>query len=327
MKKQKAKKSFSKHWITIWLVISILLIAVIGAFAVYADVNNKMKRVIAPSDKKDSLFTSNYLSSGTSNIRYVYFNAEDTPFGYDVIIRNYSPSDPGNVYDGIITYTLKAELAHKNGTSYLEATGMNGEEISLTCGEDTITINSSNLSEEIDQELSGSGEGGRKIWTISYTNIPLGSDYCIKLTAIPDNDNLQTISATIIIDNYPQAHREGWSCTLVESGNLSDYDAFNYTIIGTGAANLIFSYDESKVQINPAFYTLNSEVDAPTANTQKGGNWKKVVIHADPDSTQINRYDIQLYKVNSFQPSSSVYIDPNEEGSYVEFTTDVYTTP
>ena len=327
MNSKKTKKGFSKHWITIWLVVSILLIAVIGAFAVYADVNNKMKRVIVPSDKKDSLFTSNYLSSGSPNIRYVYFNAEDSPFGYDVIIRNYSPSDPGNVYDGEIKYTLRAELAHKNGSSYsaLEATGMNGEQIHLTCGVNEITINSSNLFEEIEQTISGSGESGRKIWTVSYTNIPLGSDYCIKMTATPENVNLQTISATIIIDSYPQVHREGWSCTLVESGNMSDYDAFNYTIIGTGAANLIFRYDESKVTINPAFYSLYGEVDAPVADTDKGGDWKKVVIHADPDSTDINRYDVQVYKVNSYQPSSSVYIDPNEAGSFVEFTTSDYT--
>lgn len=329
MDSKKTKKKFAKNWITIWLVISIILIAVIGAFAVYAEVNNKMKRVIAPSDIKESLFTSNYLSAGTTNIKYIYFHTEDAPYGYDVVIRNFSPSDPGNVYHDPIVYTFRAELAHKNGSLYTsqEASAMTNEAISLTCGDNVITINENNLSGNIEQTISGLGDTGKKIWTVSYANIPLGSDYCIKITATPDEVSLHSLSATIVIDNYPEVHREGWSCSLVESGTIADYDAFNYTIIGTGAANLTFSYDSSKLTINPAFYTLNSEVDAPIADSEKGGSWKKVVIHANPDLTNSNRYDIQLYKVNSFQPSSAVFIDPNENGSYVDFTTGSYTNP
>ena len=330
----KKKKASGKNWITIWLVVSILIVAGISSFAVYAEVNNKMKRVIAPSNQKESQFTSNYLSSGLSNIKFVYFNEGSTNFSYDVVIRNYSPLDPGNIHDSPIEFTLSAELVHKNGTAYAESPSeMNDESITLTCNnntddiEDDITlvIDSEHLSHNVVQTISGVGDTGKKIWHVSYSNIPLGSDYCIKLTAAPTDHNLQAISATIVIDKYPAVHREGWSCSLVESGTISDYDAFNYTIIGTGSSNLIFSYDESKLTINPAFYTLNDIVDDPV-DSEKGDDWKEIVIHVDSGSGN-NRFDIQLYKVYPYQPASFAEVDPNAEGSYVEFTTAAYTTP
>ena len=323
---KKVRKFRAKYWITIWLVISIILIAAIGAFAVYAEVNNKMRRVVTPSEKKESLFTSNLLASGSSNFKYVYFNAESTPYNYDVVIRNFSPLDPGRIYDKEIQYTFVAELVHKNGSAYneSEASSMNGGSIYLSCGNDTYVIDADTISIEVRQAISGLGDSGRKTWHVEYSNIPLGSDYCLKITAAPDDPHLQDISATIVIDNYPAVNREGWSCSLVESGDLSAYDAFNYTIIGTGSANLIFSYDESKVTINPAFYSINDEVDAPIV---KNGSWKSVVIHANSELTNNNRYDIQVFKINSFQPSSAVYIDPNEDGSYVTFEVANYTPP
>ena len=339
---KKIVKLFTRHWVAVWLVVaSTLFIAVLTAFGAYGDETKKMKRVIAPAAKSESLFTSNYLALGTTNIKSAFF--EDVPSPYDVIIRNYNPADPGTVFDGEITYTLTAALAHKDGTLYdttadataLTAMTTGGKSITIVCGSDTITLNGSTITDSKTPAvpLVGHGVTGENTWKVTYNNIGLDTDYCVKFTAAPAQaTNLNAISATIIVSSYPTVYQEGWECVLVESGSVGDYDAFNYTITGTGTKTLKFSYDSSKLIVNPAFYTLDTPYDKDnvTVNTVEdpadysgskthGDDWKTIIINADPDDSNVNRYDLQVYKVNSYQPNSFTEIMPNAENSYVEF--------
>lgn len=348
----KILKIFAKHWIAIWLVIvSALFIAVLTVFGSYGDETKKMKRVVAPAAKTESLFTSNYLALGTTNIKSAFF--EDAPYTYDVVIRNYNPADTGTIFDGDITYTLTAALAHKNGTLYnatTDATALaamidnadhsNDKIITIACGTDIITLNGTTISGSNSQihTLHDSGITGEDTWRVTYTNIGLDSDYCVKFIAKPAAaTNLNDISATIIVSSYPTVHQEGWECGLVESGTLADHDAFNYTISGTGTKTLKFSYDSSKLIVNPAFYTLDkayetgegenkitvNTVEDPASysggKTHSGSDWKTIIIHANPDDSSVNRYDLQVYKVNPYQPTSFAEITPNADDSYVEF--------
>lgn len=345
---KKIIKIFAKHWIAVWLaIVSALFIAVLTAFGSYGDETKKMKRVVAPAAKTESLFTSNYLALGTTNIKSAYF--ENTPYTYEVVIRNYNPADIGTVFDGDITYTFTAALAHKDGTTYdtskaADATALaamidsedhsKDKSITISCGTDSITLNGTTISGSNSQTHTLTELSREDTWTITYTNIGIDSDYCVKLTATPaPATNLNPISATILVSSYPTVHQEGWECVLVESGTIGNYDAFNYTISGTGTKTLKFSYDSSKLIVNPAFYTLDTPykdknsvsintVENPTtysgSNTH-GSDWKTIVIHADPDDSNVNRYDLQVYKVNPYQPASFNEITPNAANGFVEF--------
>ena len=344
MENNKVKKLLVKHWIAVWLVsVSALFVLVLTVFGSYGEENKKIKRVIAPAARTESLFTSNYLALGTTNIKSAFF--ETTPYTYDVVIRNYNPSDPNTIFDGDITYTFTAALAHKDGTLYsssndateLAAMTKDSKSITIACGTDTITLNGTNLSGSNTATHTLNKNSKEDTWTVTYTNnIGLDSDYCVKITAKPaPATNLDDISATIIVSSYPTVHQEGWECVLAESGTLEDYDAFNYTITGTGNKTLKFSYDSSKLIVNPAFYTLDTPytkngssvntVEDPIAYNGTGthtgdANWKTIIINADPDASKVNRYDLQVYKVDSYQPSSFTEVTPNASGSYIEFS-------
>lgn len=331
------KKFFARHWITVWLVaVSVLFTAILVTYAAYTDANRKIKRVVAPAAKTDNLFTSNFLSLGNSNVKSAFFEGTG-PYNFDVIIRNYNPADPNNIFDENITYTLSVELAHKNGTAYTasEAAAMPGTaNITVSINEDdsslheTLMLDATHISDASAKTHTLTSSNKDDSWHVRFTGLELGSDYCVKITATPNYIGLEAISATINIAEYPKIHQEGWTCELADGDPLSVYDAYNYTITGTGAKQLKFSYDSSKLVVNPAFYTLDlsyekdsvtvDQVVAPVDHATKSG-WKTIVINADPDITKSNRYDFQVYKVGSYQPASLTEITPNETGSYIEF--------
>ena len=164
---------------------------------------------------------------------------------------------------------------------------------------------------------------------VSYTGIDLDSDYCVKFIAHANNVDLEDIYATVIVASYPTVRPQGWNCVLSEAGSgdpVSDYDGFNYSISGTGAKNLKFSYDASKLAVNPACYQLdsNNDIAAPTAYSGSGtgskySTWKTIVISADPEQTFVNQYDLQLYKIGSYSPTTYDAIDQNKTNAFVEF--------
>lgn len=333
-KLNKIKKFLVKHWITVWLMIaSILLVSVITAFAAYTDANNRFKRVLVASKQISSLFTSNYLVSG-SNHRSVYFNdGEETSFS--VLLRNYDPSDPTQIYDGSITYSLHAELAHTSCNAYTSADlalsewNNNNMSIVISKGTDIITLSGETLSGDISSIVLSNTDGYgntnvRNIneWNITFDNIPLNSDYCVTLTATP-TDGTGPITATIGIANYPDTDHDGWTCSIADNRALpiGNYDAFNYIISGSGATTLKFSYDASKLTLNPIFTSYNSgavlnDTYQGSGNSASHSGWKTLVITVNNDN--VSRYDIQMYKSGTTSPSNWNLLDP-ENNNWVEF--------
>ncbi|MCR5020627.1 hypothetical protein [Ruminococcus sp.] len=334
MKNTKVVKFLKKNIFVVWIIaVSFLLSTVVFVYAAYESSNYKIKRVVAPAAASGNLFTSNYLSTGTTTIRSAYFN-DDEVITYNVVIRNYNPADRGTVFEGDIPYTLHAVLAHSDGTAYdatVDSVALgdmitNSRSITINMGNETLTLDGEHLSANSNTHtLSGTGEDGENEWTVVCNNIPLNSDYCLKLMAEPAGaTNLGSISATIIASSYPVVNLEGWSCYLVESGTLAAYDAFNYTITGTGTKTLKFSYDSTKLTVNESNYIFFTEIAAPVPYSgnvthSDSGNWRTIVISADPENTKMNRYDLQVYKVGSWQPISFDEITPGESGAFVEF--------
>ncbi len=334
MSNNKTLDWLKKHWIALWLVFaSLALFIVMLAHADYEQTNNKIKRVFAPSAGSFPLFTSDYLDKGTSgNFKSAFFRTGDT-LTYNVYVRNYNPIDPNTIYEKELQYTLTATLVHADGTPYTtgQASSMPGD-VTIICGEETITFSSSNLSGSFTQHtLSGRGDSGRDIYTVTYdSGFEIGNDYCVMLLADAVDTALDDISATIQASAYPEIHDEGWSCVLADAmndDNFALFDGFNFTISGTGIKTLYFSYDSSKLEINSANYSLISEINSPASYSAPNGahssdsNWKTVIINANPEATKVYRYDIQVYKkTENWNPTKS-QLDPDVSTSFVEFKT------
>ena len=333
MSKKKFLKFVKKQWILIWLVVASIALVTVISFAAYKDANNRIKRVFVASKQIDSLFTSNYLIS-EDNYNSVSFNEADTK-SFGVYIRNYDPSS-GGVHEGPITYSLHAELAHKTTNAYnagTDATALQtwtsqGMNIVISDGTHTITLSGETLSGSFESIVlpdtdpdTGTGSGKRNVhqWNVTFTNVPLDSDYCVTITATP-SDGSGAIKSTLGIGSFPDSQNDGWTCYVSDdkTEDIDDYDAFNYVITGSGGTKLYFSYDPSKLEVNPIFCTYNTE--ASLSNTYKGSTsegrtgWKTIEITVGT----VNRYDLQMYKVNSSSPSAWSALEP-ENKSWVEF--------
>ena len=332
---KKNLKFFTKHWITLWLVIvSVPLLAVIISFASYTDTNKRIKRVFVASKQISVLFTSNYLVSGT-NHKSICFNEDDLK-KFTVLLRNYDPSDPTQV-NGTMTYSLNAVLSHNNCSPYagtdaetaaLQAWTDGEMSIVISDGTNTMTLSGDKWNDSInaislpDTNESGTGSGVRNVheWEVTFTNIPLDSDYCVTLTATPSNGN-GAITATLDIASFPDSEHDGWDCFIADdtSQDINSFDAFNYIITGSGGTTLKFSYDATKLEVNPVFSLYNSE--ATLQNSYQGSvdgthtGWKTIEITVNPT---VHRYDLQMYKYNSSVPDNWNVLKP-ENKSWVEF--------
>lgn len=321
-----------RQWIMIWLISAIVGLTSIVVYGVYTEGVFKMKRVVAPASEMGGLFTSNHLILGGGSKSVYYREDAVSPYTFPLEIRNFNPNDPNTKYPGEIKYSLRASLAHMSLAEYKDDDPslitndsdwvQKGMSITVSLGDKIITLSGNKLSDELgtaeDEKFSLTNEHDRDNWTVSFNNIPLGTDYCVLITAIPLNQDLSEISQVLAINAVPEVYTEGWSCSIADdmSKTVDCYDAFNYTISGTGRKTLKFSYDADKLEINPTFYEYITEASSGiysgSTTLADRSNWKTITIEADPDTTLVNRYDFQMYKkVEPFQPNSFDELKPS----------------
>ena len=323
-----------QQWIVLWLLVAISGLTAVVVYAIYSEGENKIKRVVAPAAELGGLFTSNQLMVGGGS-KSVYYQESDTPpFEFPLEIRNYNVNDPDTKYQGTIEYSLTARLVHMNETPYTlaelpETSDWNATDapmsIAIELNNDKIELKGNAITGSLGAETKYTLTSANPLdsWTVTFTNIPLDTDYCVEITAVPVNQDLENLSQVIGISSVPEIYTEGWSCVIADdtSKSVNSYDAFNYTITGTGKKDLKFSYDSSVLEINPSFCEYLTEASIGNysgSTTENRSGWKTILIHADPDQTFVNRYDFQMYKVGTFSPGSFDDLKP-EESSYIEF--------
>ena len=199
--------------------------------------------------------------------------------------------------------------------------------IVITDGTNTITLSGDTHSDSISNIVlpdsdSSSTSGVRNIheWKVRFNNVELDSDYCVTLTATP-SDGSGALTSTLSVDSFPDSEFDGWSCFLLDdtTENINTFDAFNYMITGSGGTSIKFSYDATKLEINPVFLAYNTEASLKETyqGTESGSHtgWKTVEITVQEN---VNRYNLQMYKVGSNSPANWNIIKP-ENKNWVEF--------
>jgi len=124
-----------------------------------------------------------------------------------------------------------------------------------------------------------------------------------------------------------------WDGDITDSAYITrSYDFYNYVITGSGAGTLDIYWDSTMININKYFLIENNlanSISTVAANDPKFGDppaeecdsrvgWNKASLAVD--SKDINRYELQLYKTDSFtgDPSSYIKCDFNKTESQSE---------
>lgn len=113
-----------------------------------------------------------------------------------------------------------------------------------------------------------------------------------------------------------------WVGSISDAGytpsNYAQYDFYNYVITGSGKGSVDILWNENELYINKFFLEENGlNITAVGSDNEKYGEnfagWKMVTLE-NVDSVQKNRYEMQLFKTESFSraPSDSIMCFFNE---------------
>ena len=345
------KKRLKKHWALIWLVSTLFAVSVFVVFASYTGVNS-VKRVVSTRPADSVMFSSNSLKSSATSQRlsstaytitvcnFAQENAlEVNPDNITYTLNASLAIKNGNDFVKLSEYTgadkadyiSKLKLGTNEQRTYSiqfikddeNATGL-GDAINLVTESDYSTTFTTNCA------LKGtvSSTDSFKIILDDAEQEKTEPEFYIYVEAVPSSP--ASLHATL--SNYfgtaeSTAEAASWTGELVESDDCSSvsYDFYNYVLTGSGVGTVDIMWDSTKFEINEFFfselsgnefvlYDSNGEA-AETGSIIKNAtraNWKMVTLMVD--STDINRYQIQLYKVDG----ETQYIGTNSASNFID---------
>ena len=335
------KMFIKKHWIAIWCILSVVILCVTSASAVYVGSYNSMKRVVVATSNRGKMFSSDWLyEDGISNkrLRTKYFS-DELVAGYDVDVHlyNYSRDDLYKHYEKDITYTLTAQFVSANGTAIADSSIIGDRVVDLYCGNTVIaTLDSSHLSVttalQTLESQAGDTDLSANLHKLHFDNwnIKTDSDICVSLqtalTPRADFPDLVDLGGFISVGKTSVAQSTGWNGELRETGSVGNYDAFNFVLSGSGSSLITFKWDTSQIAVNKYFYDSSNRViqfdnnEVVYSPPESGSNWATLVIRANTntlrtDGSYRNRYAFQLYKVGGNSPSTISFISITTDGS------------
>ena len=310
-------KKIIKYPVTTWMLTSVFTLCVV--MTSYSAYNGTVdvKRVISTQASSSTVFSSNYMESGSLTVKNLRTTAEGN-FICNVTVCNYDQLDPASPAHALITYSFKAELVKYNTSTdkyelvtsvqldnensekafYVKKIMDNNESINTDTEH---SINTPDYAYTYTNETLVGGVSNKDSFDICFDRTEVEKDIpelFIRVTATPTEESIQmnggvspTLSSIISISKG-RTVETGWHGALDESSN-SDYDGYNLIVEGSGSGTIDIRWDNREFTINPAFLTNNSAKLTPVADASIDG-WKKVTLTVN--STQENRYVVQFYK-------------------------------
>lgn len=297
MKKDKIH-SVKKLWITVWVIVMSVMIVGIVSGAAYIN-RNSVKRVVSTQGGGGTAFSSNYMTLSASDaysIKNISFPENENTMSFDITVCNYVQNDPSKVNDKDIEYTLTLTLLDNNNQVITSAyTGLSVTDGAFTDGVCTIT----------GQTLAGKTKSVNK-YTVTVPKAFVDEGVRIKAVAEPTESSKGAVNNStlgrIFAFSYAIDSAMTWTGSFVET-TVDGYDGFNYVIKGQGKGTVTLTWDPANLEISKVFLELNNFTAANSSLTFA------------VDSNNINRFDIQFYKVEG-----GVYDTIDAVKSYVEFT-------
>lgn len=345
-------KFLKSYWIVIWLVLSAFTLASITTYAAYVRTQN-VKRVISTMGGAGNRFSSNRLDElETDNAAHVFRlipvpgNVPDGGIDRTLTICNYPQGFEASYYETTIYYDLEVELTDNQSSAPIfenEATELSRYYIEESDGtkhyfeKDTgtnrfyLTIGN--------QELKGKKTSTNN-YTIHFPDVDTGiyMDFFAKPLILDGNikkstDDLKSLGAIISAVSVAQSDDTNWSGALVEprstGKSVTDYDAFNYVISGSGAGTITLKWKANMLEIN-SHYKDNEGITSNVSDPDSDG-YKTLTFNVTANQTK-NRYSFQMYKStnsdwSSITSFSSIANDDNSNNPLITFNFTASTSP
>lgn len=330
-------KVIRKNLIHIWLFLAIAASAVLISYGAYTGLK-AVKRVVTTKPSASVLFSSNCMMTTTNNKK---INTAQ----FTVTVCNYDQNDPDSINPSAITYDLIAQIRVLYGERYVTmselATALGAESdeyqsyvtrlnnrtyMIQKTGDDangatgaSFQFNSTNgYTTTFSSEVLRAGVKSWDSFQVTFDSIELSKtppEFYIYVRAVPSGGggNLNDIDCLLyavpgVVDVA------SWTGALLETDtNRYDYDFYNYIINGSGSGTMTIMWDPDWFEVNPYFVLINNGAVGTISGGSHDG-WKKIDIRVD--STQKNRYELQLYKVISDTP----YTGTNAALNYVSYS-------
>ena len=217
---ESVKKFIRNNGLRLWIVIVIMILGSMVAYAAYENEQNKTKKVIATSSDTEMRFSSNYLEEGTTKLKTTIKNASDPTI--TVYIRNYSKNNPTIWYTSDINYTLDFELSDTSGITSDNSnyqTRINSllgtsEAVTITGNGSTVTLNRSTKTYQLsNQTLTyNRAASDQKEYVVTFPSVT--SKICVRITATPTPEkkylDLKPISVILTIADKDNLQVNGW---------------------------------------------------------------------------------------------------------------------
>ena len=328
-------KKIAKYPITVWMLTSGFALCTVAV--VYAAYNGTadVKRVVSTQASSGTVFSSNYMNSGSELSVKGLRTAADGNFICNVTVCNYDQLNLGNPAHSQITYDFTAELLRYDLTEqYLrvdtiqEKEDGNGNKVFYVQKkmDDNVVVttdpehdlNTGTFSFTYSGQTLAGGTSNKDSYDICFDSEEVKKDAAelfIRVTATPTvesaqlNGGVPTLSSIISV-SQGRSIETGWHGSLNES-ITSDYDGYNLIIEGSGKGTIDILWDSREFTINPAFKIINSSKLTGETSTDTEG-WKKVTLTVN--STEENRYVVQFYK----KKANASYSGTNFASKYIK---------
>lgn len=308
----KQQTVFGKGKATRWVLLAVLALVGIAAAALAAATlaaftsSLHAQRTIAAYDTAGIRFSSNYLLRGDSkdNVRTVYTtNAAVSPTAI-MTICNYQQGKQTMPNPDPVTYTVTARLVRYDANesdlyvpvdaSYMSAQGYTAYAVTIDDGVNTVTLNSSHLSDATLGSLMTAGTAQSDPYLISFSPHFAANDPNLYLEVIVTPVGgalpaLQGIFAPALRAEGASNHWDGAFRDDTETAPAG-YDGFNYLITGTGAGTATVTWDGTMLALSDVSLEMLMDI----AGASRSGNSIIFPVDADVES----RYDLQFYKVS-----------------------------
>ena len=306
---EKTKRFIKKNGLKLWIVVSIVAISGMLAFAAYTNQQNKAKKVIATSANNQMRFSSNYLDEGTTKVKTVVKTSTDLTV--PVSIRNFSRTNPTMWYSSDINYTVRFELTDTTGThdsSVIDAL-IGSDAVTVSYNNVPVTLDASNHSCSYSKTLAFQTDSST-VHSYDVVFPSVDTDICVRITATPTPmsayPDLASISVILAISDASSVQTKKWDGSFSEKSSTiapTVYDAYNYSLVGSGdSQNATFSWKPDKLEVNRQYFLKHFGVNVITEAVDEDG-WRTVTIPLDTVASD-GRYDFQLFKV--YDPDNPV---------------------
>lgn len=315
--KEKIISFIKKNGLTIWITLAIIALISLPIYAAYMRTQTA-KRVISTMSGLGNRFSSNRLEaleSDSSALEFRFLTITGAvPTGgidRDLTICNYPQGLESSYYPFDIYYTVELELTDSfgNASVFTDEASALAQYFVVDPEGNTRYFTKNAQTGKYMLSIGNQSLKGNKTSFNSYTLHFPDKDTGVYMKSFvrPTIDNngtkiqpsdLKSIGAMISAVSVSASTDNNWTGELTEpreSGKtVSDYDAFNYVVTGSGAGTITIKWDADMLELNP-FYVENEGI--AEAVTERDGDGYKTLSFTVTASQTKNRYSFQMYRV------------------------------